>query len=99
MSISDIHYYIRLRFRIDSDAPAKFLKRWLKLKSECENGLNKKIVEEWLKNCKIEIVKTMPYLKRAEGGIGGNNNKMNKQLRFRGMLCIIIIRYSIGEKR
>ena len=25
----------------------------------------------------------MPYLKRAEGGIGGNDNLMNKQLRFR----------------
>jgi hypothetical protein len=74
---------IHLRFKLDSDAPKEYIKRWLKLKSICESGENKKIVEDWLQNCQIESIKNMPYLNRCEGGIGGDDNLKNKQLRFR----------------
>jgi len=82
MSIPDTHI-INLRFKIDGDAPQKYIDKWLKLKTICENGKNKEIVKDWLYNCKLQSVKNMPYLKRCEGGIGGDNNLINKQLRFR----------------
>ena len=82
MSISDTHI-INLRFKIDGDAPQKYIDKWLKLKTICENGKNKEIVKDWLYNCKLQSVKNMPYLNRCEGGIGGDNNLINKQLRFR----------------
>ena len=82
MSIPDTHI-VELRFKIDGDAPQKYIDEWLKLKTICENGKNKELVDEWLSNCKIQSVRNMPYLDRCEGGIGGNNNIINKQLRFR----------------
>jgi hypothetical protein len=33
--------------------------------------------------CKLEQNKTLPYLQREEGGLGGNDNDENKQIRFR----------------
>jgi hypothetical protein len=82
MFIPDTHI-VELRFKIDRDAPQKYIDEWLKLKTICENGKNKELVDEWLSNCKIQSVRNMPYLDRCEGGIGGNNNIINKQLRFR----------------
>lgn len=82
MSIPDTHI-INLRFKIDGDASQEYIDKWLKLKFKCENGENKEIVEDWLYNCKLQSVKNMPYLNRCEGGIGGDNNLINKQLRFR----------------
>lgn len=83
MLLPEDTHMIQLRFKIDSDAPQEYINRWLNLKSICESGENKKIVEDWLQNCRIESIKNMPYLKRCEGGIGGNNNLKNKQIRFR----------------
>ena len=34
------------------------------------------------KYCKLEQNKNIPYLKREEGGIGGDNNNTDKQIRF-----------------
>lgn len=52
MSILDTHI-IKLRFNIGGDAPKKYMDKWLKLKTKCENGENKEIMEDWLYNCKI----------------------------------------------
>jgi hypothetical protein len=82
MLLPEDTHMIQLRFRIDSDAPQEYINRWLNLKSICEDGNNKEIVEDWLKNCTIESIKNMPYLERCEGGIGDDNIK-NKQIRFR----------------
>ncbi len=49
----------------------------------CENGNNKGIINQLLSYCKLESVKKLPYLNRCEGSIGGDNNNINKQLRFR----------------
>jgi hypothetical protein len=83
MLLPEDTHIIHLRFKINSDAPQIHNDKWIKFKNICESGKNKEIVEDWLKNCKIESVKNMPYLERSEGGIGGNNNQKNKQLRFR----------------
>jgi len=83
MLLPEDTHMIQLRFKLDSDAPQEYIDRWLKLKNICENGKNKEIVEDWLKNCNIKSIKNMPYLQRCEGGIGGNNNLKNKQIRFR----------------
>lgn len=82
MFILDTHIH-KLRFRIDSDAPNAYMNRWKKLKHKCENGDNKNIIEQMKTYCKLESNKTIPYLQRAEGGIGGDRNVMNKQIRFR----------------
>ena len=82
MSIPDTHI-INLRFKIDGDTPQKYIDKWLKLKTICENGENKEIVKDWLYNCKLQSVKNIPYLNRCEGGIGRDSNLKNKQIRFR----------------
>jgi len=90
MNIIDTHEH-RLVFRIDTDAPKEYIKKWKDFKLECEGGEsgpstpgpNKKILEQIKENCKLEENKNLPYLKRSEGGLGGNNNIENKQIRFR----------------
>lgn len=90
MNIIDTHEH-RLVFRIDNDAPKEYIKKWKDFKLECEGGesspstpgSNKKILEQIKENCKLEENKKLPYLKRKEGGLGGDNNIENKQIRFR----------------
>lgn len=82
MNILETHTHT-LRFRIDSDAPTKYIERWKEIKRECENSDNKYIVEQIKNNCRISSNKTLPYLERCEGGLGGNNNILDKQIRFR----------------
>lgn len=81
-------HYVKLRFNIYIDAPTQYINKWLQLKKRCENGEkeNKQIVNEWLSYCNNLLIKNMPFLKRIEGGIGGDCNYTNKQLRFRQLL-------------
>lgn len=88
MNILDTHTY---NFRVKLDWFVKnnleqYKHEWIewnKLKKECETTNNKIIVDEIKNYCKLETNKNLPYLKRCEGGLGGNDNKMNKQIRFR----------------
>jgi hypothetical protein len=80
---NDNMYVYKLRFKIDNDAPPEYMDRWAKLKKQCESGENENIVNEVKKYCKMEENKKLPYLKRCEGGLGGNDNLKNKQMRFR----------------
>ena len=82
MEILQTHIH-KLRFKIDKDAPPEYMKRWKGFKNKCEHGENKNIIEQWIYNCKLESNRQLPYLDRFEGGIGGNNNNINKQIRFR----------------
>ena len=82
MNIFDTHIY-KLRFKLDFNAPNKYIEDWNKIKKESETTNNKNLVEEIKNNCKLESNKNLPYLKRCEGGLGGDNNKNNKQIRFR----------------
>ena len=82
MLIPDTHI-IKLRFKIYNNTPTQYMNKWFELKEMCENGDNKKIIFELLSYCKLDSVKKLPYLNRCEGGIGGDNNLINKQIRFR----------------
>jgi len=82
MNILNTHNH-RLVFSIDNDAPEEYMKRWKEFKLKCESGNNKYIIEQIKDYCKLEKNKTMPYLNRNEGGMGGNNNIIHKQIRFR----------------
>ena len=82
MYILDTHTY-ELCFKLDLDAPNKYIKKWNEIKYESETTDNKYLVEEIKNNCKLESNKNLPYLERVEGGLGGNNNQINKQIRFR----------------
>lgn len=70
-------------FNLDGDSSEKYIKKWNKFKKECESGDNQHIVEQIKEYSKLEKIKNMPYLKREEGGLGGDNNKIHKQIRFR----------------
>ena len=82
MYILNTHNH-RLVFNLDRDAPEKYIKKWNKFKIECESGNNRHIVEQIKEYSKLETNKNMPYLQRIEGGLGGNNNTIHKQIRFR----------------
>jgi len=82
MNILDTHIY-KLRFKLDFDATEKYIKKWNKIKKESETTNNEYLVEEIKNNCKLESNKNLPYLQRNEGGLGGDNNQNNKQIRFR----------------
>ena len=88
MYFPDTHS-VQLIFKIDSDAPIEYLNKWNKLKQNCECGKNKDIIYDIINNCKLESNKNLPYLKRSEGGIGGNDNLINKQIRFRHGMFIM----------
>jgi len=82
MNILDTHMH-ELRFYIDKDAPSEYMKRWNDFKTKCENGENKQTVEQLKNYCKLTVNRDLPYLERAEGGLGGSDNLVNKQIRFR----------------
>jgi hypothetical protein len=50
---------------------------------DCEKGDNLDILSEWKSNCELVSNKNLPYLDRCEGGLGGNDNRLHKQIRFR----------------
>ena len=83
MSLNTESYIYKLRFSIDKDAPPNYMKRWLEFKNKCENGENRHIVEHVKELCLLQVNKNLPYLDRCEGGMGGDDNKLNKQIRFR----------------
>ena len=94
MNIPDT-YIVRLRFKIDNDAPTQYMNRWNILKKDCEynnENENELTVKEWLVICKNETNRNLPYLNRSEGGIGGNNNIKHKQIRFRPLQNILFFR-------
>lgn len=82
MELLNTHNH-RLVFNlVDGDSPEEYIK-WNKFKIECESGDNQHIVEIIKEYSKLEKIKNMPYLKREEGGLGGDNNIIHKQIRFR----------------
>ena len=79
-------YGASLRFVLDSRAPAEYRRRWKDLKEICEDGRlnNEDLINEW-----IAVLKKHDFgqaidrqrLMRMEGGIGGDCNVANRQLR------------------
>jgi len=83
MSLNTESHVYKLRFSIDKDAPPDYSKRWLDFKIKCESGENRHIAEHMREVCLLQANKDLPYLDRCEGGLGGNDNMLNKQIRFR----------------
>ena len=73
----------RLVFKLDGYAQEKYIQKWNKFKIECESGDNQHIVNQIKEYSNLKNIKNMPYLKREEGGLGGDNNIIHKQIRFR----------------
>ena len=81
----------RLVFMIDNRVPKENMDKWKDFKLKCEDGeynpstsgSNKYILERMKESCKLKKNQDLPYLKRSEGGLGGDNNIENKQIRFR----------------
>ena len=90
MSLDTEAYVYKLRFSIDKDSPPDYMKRWLDFKNKCEGGVgeNRHIVEHIKESCSLQENKILPYLNRSEGGMGGNNNSINKQIRFREKMLL-----------
>jgi len=81
MFILETHNH-SLIFSIDKDASEDYIYRWKEIKFNCEEDNNKYIIEKMKTYCKLEQNKNIPYLQREEGGIGGDNNNTDKQIRF-----------------
>ena len=55
-------------------------------KNNCELEVKfktKSIMETLVSYCEVDSNKSLPYLNRADGGLGGNNNMLHKQIRLR----------------
>ena len=85
MNLLNTHHH-KLIFRIDKDAPSNFINRWNTFKNKCEAGSvqeKKSIMEKLVSYCEVDSNKILPYLDRLDGGLGGNNNMLHKQIRLR----------------
>jgi len=80
ISISTHEY--RLRFSISKTASTQTMQSWMELKTLCESGRNKEIVLQIKEMCQLEQNQNLPYLNRVEGGLGWDNNRENKEIRF-----------------
>ena len=76
---------MQLRFSLHSDAPHEWKRRWTALKGSCEKGDCDQVVRAWvhvLTTHHIGSVTDRQSLDRIEGGIGGNQNTTDRQIRF-----------------
>jgi len=76
-------YIHQIRFKIDSDSPKEYTDKFCKLRDDIEGGDNQHISLQIKDNCKLDVNKYLPILNKTEGGLGGSNNRMNKQIRYR----------------
>lgn len=78
-----------LRFTLDPDAPQEYVFRWQKFRNvllNIETTFNMKdsqddILNKWKSYCNLDSNQNLPTLIRLEGGLGGNDNRTNKQIR------------------
>lgn len=76
---------MKLRFVLHSDASPPVLKRWKKLRGallDNDEALWRTLMAEWVGRCKLASNRKLPLLQRCECGVGGNDNRSNKQIRF-----------------
>ena len=73
---------IELQFQMDGDAPPNYRHKWNALKDHEDRDLLNTIIDLWRRECKLDSNMNLPILDRVEGGLGGNNNRTDKQLRF-----------------
>jgi|TARA_B110000977_G_scaffold70071_1_gene95161 hypothetical protein len=78
-----MEYHIRFSLArpVHSAIPEAFLQKYASLKQMCEGGSSK---NEWISRAWLEKVDvpSLPLLNRMEGGIGGDSNITDRQIRF-----------------
>jgi len=65
--------------------PTEYCGKWKELIRMCWNrdpDIIRRILLNVTARCEIESNKNLPILNRGEGGLGGNSNAHNKQIRF-----------------
>ena len=74
----------KMQFILDYDAPTQLKECWKHVKLIIVFGGEKRqlLMQKWKGNCKIESNQTLSILARCEGGLGGDDNSKNKQIRF-----------------
>ena len=84
MNIPDHNeYQCRLVFCLPDNSDQNAIKQWKKLKKHFNSIAHiNNIVKEIRDFCQLESNKKLPILRRAEGGLGGDDNKLHKQIRF-----------------
>jgi hypothetical protein len=75
-----------LEFTLNYDASEDYINRWQEIWTKLydwQNNINYNthLFHEWTSNCKIDSNKNLKILNKYEGGLGGNINEKNKQLR------------------
>lgn len=78
---------MQLRFHLHSDAPSEYRQAWNALKATCESGERDTLylVQAWgqiLADNHVGTDTERQLLHRTEGGIGGDNNVTDRQIRF-----------------
>jgi hypothetical protein len=74
----------QLHFYLDQDAPPAYRRKWRKFCKKMYSDIEwqQRIVQIWMDHHQEATGERFPWLDRCEGGIGGNNNTTDKQLRF-----------------
>lgn len=68
---------LRLRFVLHGDSPNWAQKPWAELRTIILSGsidVRRSVMKKWLSCCMLEANRRLPFLERAECGIGGDNN-------------------------
>jgi hypothetical protein len=76
-------YQCRLVFCLQDNSDKNEIKQWRKLKKHF-NSIDhiNSIVKQIRDYCQLESNKNLPILRRVEGGLGGDDNNIHKQIRF-----------------
>jgi hypothetical protein len=71
------------------DIPEEYLQRYATLKEMCEAGASQ---NDWISRAWLDKldVPTLSILNRSEGGIGGNNNTTDRQIRYETALGALL---------
>jgi hypothetical protein len=73
-----------LVFHIEGKCKPETEEKWAALKTQCEAGKDKELIQMWLARCQLPCNKELQSLKVFEGGVGIRGGKeLKKELRFK----------------
>lgn len=78
---------ITLSFQCNPRIPERYIEKWILIKKNIEERGGGYLVKEdiyniWRGFCELDSNKNLPDLHGHEGGIGGDDNRTDKQMRF-----------------
>lgn len=82
------NFWLGVRFAHDVDMPKQapgLVKTWtalMELGQDVDEKERELFEREWIANCELKSNRELVSLTRGEGGIGGNNNATDRQVRF-----------------